>query len=365
MLGLGGSEGPGQASAGFDKGKTLSSPGGFGDNFMRGLATSQKMYNKLSLELASAQGEDEKKIIQSKMDELVKSKNAKWGATVGQLSDKQKSTALGMVSGPSQGMAQDIKKLMDEMGMSFDKAWEKVTTGKDTSDLSTELMGKALWSMDPKPLEDLAKKGIHPGSIYTHDIHAEKHLKDMALDDEPAVLGSQAMVPQASKVDEDMADNTDGMSDNLGKIYNALRNRGIRIEKFVGDHVRDTMHDAVLSAANEALFDYYMYQGTDKGSLAKALKAGVSPTSLVGGMMGGMKSTGTMAGATDAVSQMTDAAAKASASISSGSTEQSKTNTQPGGTQKIELSLKGDLARIIDARADDRYAVNRSREKFR
>lgn len=225
-------------------------------------------------------------------------------------------------------------------------------------------------------------------TIYVHDTHAEGHLEKMEkglLDGASLTesllgqMGNEPPVPTAE--DEDMAEQSEAQADTLMAIWKALRMKGIKIEKFVGEHVKDTIHDAVLDAASEALLDYYMYQGAPQEEVAKALGAGVSPKEFGRKMREGMVKGGnpgevlkdlqTPANASGGfVTSITGGLARISAAPGEGLASVGKGEAITpagggGGKVQVELSLKGDLGRIINAHADDRYAINRSREKFR
>jgi hypothetical protein len=100
------------------------------------------------------------------------------------------------------------------------------------------------------------KEGLTGRSIYTHDMHAEdaaeEHLKSV-----------------------------NDTGDSLSDIYNALRVRGIKIDKpFLENQIKGVIHDAVFEAASEALVDYYVLQKMDAGEALKAIKDGGDPKTL-------------------------------------------------------------------------------------
>lgn len=220
-----------------------------------------------------------------------------------------------------------------------DPAW-KPLDAKDTTDAVRE--GQTAARPDGAAYD---AAGLHGGSVYTHDIHTE------------ALAEDAAEVQQSS-------------DDTLDLIYKALRVRGIKVEKIGSDKAQDALHDAVLDAARQALVEYYLMQQMPAGDLQKALQGGASgadimqqafkdastaPANAAGGLVTGI---------TDGLALVRSAPGEGLASVGPG-----ETITGPGGggggSVKVELSLKGDLGRIIDARADDRYSVNKGREKFR
>jgi tetratricopeptide (TPR) repeat protein len=278
-------------------------------------------------------------------EEVEKAKTAQVSAVYGPRSEERKTaklTEIGKRGTDIDKMVENLKSQVVAADPADSAAFDKITTAlqklqADKATLTEE--AKAVAEEQTKANPDAAKAataGVTGGSLYTHDITAEE------------------------------AANEQG--DTLDLILKQLRNKGIKIEKFVGDHVKNTIHDAVLDAAREALVEYYILTKQTDTDVLKSLQDGMSSQDIMAKGLKQTQDTGKVGlplvgnadgGLVTGVREGIASVAKGEAIVPAGGA------AGGGGPVKVELSLKGDLGRIIDARADDRYAVNKSREKFR
>jgi hypothetical protein len=179
-------------------------------------------------------------------------------------------------------------------------------------------MQKAIEDANPPETAIAAQKMLTPHSIYVHDTHAEKR-------------------------DEETQDALDEHGGSLDDIYRALRFRGIKIDRpFLENNVKKVITDGVYDAASDALFDYAMLTNAD------AVSKWAQTADEQGTTMGDLKSFSRVA---SQYYQQNPVAGLAPVARTGGAT----VGAAAGG-QVVELRLKGDLARIIDARAQNQIA---------
>jgi hypothetical protein len=189
------------------------------------------------------------------------------------------------------------------------------------------------------------------------------------------------------------ADNTDDAAASLDDIWRALRFKGIKIDKpFLENNIKKVFTTATYDAASDALADYYMLQQADHASVKKAIDAGNDPRAIASGLrqavmknagapkpsaspvedffatMGKQKATahqagGMVTGVAGGMALVHPAPGEGLASVGKGE-KITPAGGGGGGGQVIELRLKGDLARIIDARSYNAIA-NHERMKTR
>ncbi len=186
----------------------------------------------------------------------------------------------------------------------------------------------------------------------------------------PTGLPAGAMVPGAG---EEVLDAFDAQQGTLDNIFKALRIRGVKLDKpFVENTLKKAQRDATYDAASEALADYYMLSKADSQEVQAAIKHGADPTKL-GAALSRASRAGTTAG--DYLKSVIEAPHQAGGVVTGVAGGRALVHPAPGegltsigkgerivpaggggGGQVIELRLKGDLARIIDARSHNAIA---------
>lgn len=324
--------------------------------------------------------DDQLKIEQGKFMSLTQGIQAQLGGGPGAMHNTNAGVQMGNAaeaSGVSDEMVATLQQEVSQ-GHSLDQAFTKAGTsiqeqGKILEELRKSLSPDQLVNAtvmadkDPswKPLDAAAQaQAVQDGTkaalpnteamgvaattdstIYTHDTHAEALAEDGAT-----VSQSQA--------------------DTLDDIYKQLKVRGIKVEKIGNDKAKDAMHDAVLDAARQALVEYYLMQQMPAADVKTALQGGSSGADLMqkafadAATLPPNAAGGLITGITDGMAMVRAAPGEGLASVGPGETLNGP-GGGGGGSVKVELSLKGDLGRIIDARADDRYSANKGREKYR
>ena len=201
-----------------------------------------------------------------------------------------------------------------------------------------------------------------------------------APEPQPAALAAPAPVKllEQAGVDAETANALlDGQKGTLDSIFQALRQRGIKIEKIGNAKAQDAIHDAVLDAAREALVEYYLLQKAPDSDVMDALKSGMGSTALMKGIVGATKEKGAPAipahadggvvtGITNGLAQVRAAAGEGLASIGKGE-RIVPANTGGGGgsaTQRVVVEFRGDAKRMIQTVASDVYSRNRGRERM-
>jgi hypothetical protein len=155
-----------------------------------------------------------------------------------------------------------------------------------------------------------------------------------------------------------------------------MRSKGIKLDAgMVNGSYSKAMSEAVYQGAAKALFEYYMYSAIDQKVMATALKSGVSqqavrqgvtsgeaPDAVIGklqaealkGNASGGVVTGIAGNLAKVASFPTAAPGEGLASVGPGETiSPAGGRGGGGGSTKVELELKGDLRRFINARVVD------------
>jgi len=216
----------------------------------------------------------------------------------------------------------------------------------------------AMQSVDPdadkasQATIDQTNEMTHGTSIYTHDVHLEKLFNQSLNQDNKAASAS-----------EEFQEETEDQGGTLDDIWKALRVRGIKIDKpFLENTVKGVIKDAVYDAAGDALEDYYMLTHGNEAAVKKFLQGGGKNA---GGMLRNASgktdqevldrkaSGGFVTGIHGGLAQVSPAPGEGLTSIGKGEAIVPAGGRGGGGGQVIELRLKGDLARIIDARAQN------------
>ena len=182
----------------------------------------------------------------------------------------------------------------------------------------------------------------------------------------------------SSETANELLDTQKGTLDN---IYHALRQRGIKVEKFGNDKAKDAVHDAVLDAAREALVEYYLLQQTPEADVMKAIQGGMGSKDVMTKIHKQTQNTGKpglnapepltatatggiVTGVTDGLAQVRAAAGEGLASVGRGETIVPAGGGGGGGTTaRVTVEFRGDAKRMMQVVASDTYATNRSRER--
>ncbi len=172
-------------------------------------------------------------------------------------------------------------------------------------------------------------------------------------------------------------------------------------DSFLSGAYAKTIKDSVLEALRIALFEFWMYQEQDRGDAATWLKGGGDPKAfgqeyvrkvteagsevsmatgeakapgLLDFLFGGGKKEekghqagGLVTGINGGMAVVRPAPGEGLTSIGKGETilpANARGGVGAGGSVKVELSLKGDLARIIEAKASDVVYESKRRERF-
>ena len=292
------------------------------------------------------------------------SNDAKNGAAAGSVLGSVALPGIGTVLGGAIGavVGPEIKKYMNPDSGGGGSSWDEDTAAAATASGQKQAVPSA---------EAAAKAGITGGSLYTHDITAE---------------GNQA----------DLLSEVSDQGDTLSDIWQALRMRGIKLDKpFLENNVKKVFTDATYSAASDALTDYYFLSQADSKSVIAAVQKGADPRSLgkeiqkrvvgdnakgvkgmsvddalkdvantaamtskMGGGMPNMQLPGHADGGmvtavAGGMASVRPAPGEGLASVGKGETIGKAGGGGRGGAQVVELRLKGDLARIIDARSQN------------
>lgn len=213
----------------------------------------------------------------------------------------------------------------------------KAMTPEDQTKAVAEGTAKAL-----PATEQAGKMASESGSIFTHDIHSEGILED---------------------------------------IYDALRQKGVRLDKsWMDNHMKKMVEEATLDALRVGLLEYYMYKDLQPQDIADALKRGVDPKALGKGLvdraregvlpadaigaLGGNAEGGLVTGIRGGLAQISPAPGEGLASIGRGERIVSA-GGGGGSTVRVELSLKDDLGRLIEAKAQEVVVRHGAAEKNR
>lgn len=175
------------------------------------------------------------------------------------------------------------------------------------------------------------------------------------------------------EVQERAADHVEGMQRTL--------ETGVKLDPAtVRGPLADTMANSVYMGTAKALFEYYMYSGLDRNTVAAAMQNGVSPSAISGSM-----ESGQAPGAALANLMGPNAAGGTVTGIMGRQAKVSRFPTPPqgegwasvgrgesiipagggGGTTRVELVLKQDLKRFIDARVVDGAAAHDRNKRLR
>ena len=159
-------------------------------------------------------------------------------------------------------------------------------------------------------------------------------------------------------------------SDGVEQLHKDMRSKGIKLDTgMVTGSYSKAMAEAVYQGSAKALFEYYMYSGIDQNVMATALKSGVSPQAIRQGVTSGEAPEAALAKlqsqalgqreqqaidtASNAGKLHLPPAAPQPPASTPGTTTTSPATGGGGGTTRIELEMKGDLGKFINARVVD------------
>jgi hypothetical protein len=170
------------------------------------------------------------------------------------------------------------------------------------------------------------------------------------------------------------------LNENMDETNDVLKNKGIKINKtFVDTTMKDMTSKGVLEAVRKALFEYYLYKDLSQQSVMNAMKSGSITPENLGATLTDRFATGTtsdqaitmspnamgglVTGVSNGLAMVQAPMGEGLASIGAG--ERIMPAGGGGGAQVIELRLKGDLGRLIEARAQNVVAKNESMKRMR
>lgn len=209
-----------------------------------------------------------------------------------------------------------------QLATAFGEA-EKVAGTGLTAEQSAQATAKALDAVGQATANEASvkadKAATEVGSIYTHDIHSEKMLQNIAAalgadtmtkeeEDDKAfedVLSSLGLGGEGGDVKKDpllqatedivgggeeQAEEVEATTATLADIYNVLRVKGIRIQQsHLNNDIKKVIKDASQEAMEEALFEFALLTDPEaaQGALADAIASGGTTTgsSILRGIM--------------------------------------------------------------------------------
>ena len=197
----------------------------------------------------------------------------------------------------------------------------------------------------------------------------------------PGAPAAVTAAPKAAEAAKEIIATQDGTKKAVEKVTDTLE-KGITVGKPTSEYKR-VVKNSTLEAIREGLFEYYLYSSIDPGTMAAYMKKGMDPMAMVRGASGGVAKTGSPAAYAAGLVPQTapKAAGGIVSSIANGKANVSRLPPGEGWTSigkgeriipaggrgggggvKVELELKGDLRRFVDARVVD-GAANFERNK--
>lgn len=404
--------------------KLLMGEGSWGDKSKKGFEATSKEITSLTEALKTVKDADEKKAIESRLKEVTaKRKEMKDVISKNYLRQgtdptNQAYKSLSMIKGPQEETAKKIMALMNQ-GKKSGEALQEVMKGKSDEEqmaFSNELFSKELWGMDPTDLagvmadmpqpddigasiydqfpdlQKFAKAGTTNSTIYTHDTHAEDMLKDapkehadlmaaaMAKFGSPDDIGAAAFSEALGidpEAEEEMQKTQAG---SLAELVDLLSIRGIRLNKsWMNNHMKKMVAEATLESLRTALLEFILMQEAGPEAIVQALQRGVDPKKIGEGLVSAAKDKGQapgeaiaemnakgglVTGVSNGLARVRAAAGEGLASVGKGE-RIIPAGGGGGGKVQVELSLKGDLAALIEAKAQETIVKHQAASKFR
>jgi len=213
-------------------------------------------------------------------------------------------------------------------------------------------------------LAEFAKKGAsdHTLSVRVTKMPSMDSTKGGGGGGAPAQIAAKMGAPDA----DDMEDQAETTNATLQDIYNALRFRGIVLDKaFLETSFHETIQKATYEAASEALGDYYVLTHTAQSEVLGAIQKGMDPKYLGREIGSSLKAgRGNVAGGTisdvllqrnaaggmvtavrDGLAVVRPPAGEGIAAVGPG-----ERIGGGGGSQVVEVVFRGDAGKVFDAR---------------
>jgi hypothetical protein len=266
---------------------------------------------------------------------------------------------------------------------STDPAWKPMTAEDTTKSVDTGVS-------DALPDANATLKAGAPGkhSMSVHDTHLDAGLDvwvqnwptsiaDAQSDPAaPLGLGADPLAPGAD-VSEEQVEQAEATVGTLAEIENVLKNKGIKLNKsWMDNHMKKMIEEATLDALRTAMPEFIMLQGAGPEEVAKAIGRGVDPkeigTKLVqaakdakGGDEGNPLEVIKGLGGKNAAGGFVSGINKEGIALVAKGEQIVPAGGGAGGAVKVELSLKGDLAALIEAKAQETIVKHEAASKFR
>lgn len=172
-------------------------------------------------------------------------------------------------------------------------------------------------------------------------------------------------------------------TDSVKDLERTVADKGVKIDpSTINGPLSDEMAKSVYEGASRALFEYYMYSSLNQTSVSAAMSKGISPAAIAQSMT---NTTGATPSAALANLMSPNAEGGVVSGIANGMARVSRFPPAPagegwasvgrgekimpagagGGTTKVELELKGDFRRFINARIVEGAAAHDRNKRFR
>jgi hypothetical protein len=206
----------------------------------------------------------------------------------------------------------------------------------------------------------------------------------------PEAKGTETAKPPVAATEAAASETSQqATTDSVKELQRAVTGDGIKLSAAtVAGPLKDSMADSVYEGTAKALFEYYMYSGLNRSTVAGAIGSGVSPAAIAQSMTGGKTPEtalnslvsdaaaphamgGTVMGIRNGMAQINGfpsaAAGEGWASVGRGETivPAGSRGGGGGGGVKVELELKGDLKRFIEARVVEGAAAHDRNKRLR
>lgn len=171
----------------------------------------------------------------------------------------------------------------------------------------------------------------------------------------------------------------------VNQVQRTVANDGVKIKQAtIAGPLKDSMAQSVYDGTSKALFEYYMYSALDRGQVVGKMQAGLTPAGVTGTVMAGAQRGltpaqalagavvqpnalgGTVTGVVDGMASIVrPAPGEGWASVGPGETIVPAGAGGGGGAMRVQLELKGDLRRFIDARVVEGTAAHDRNRRLR
>lgn len=170
-------------------------------------------------------------------------------------------------------------------------------------------------------------------------------------------------------------------TDSVSELHKTVADKGVKVDpSTISGPLSDSMSKSVYEGTSRALFEYYMYSSLDRTSVATAMKSGASqaaiaqsmgtgeaPSTALAKLMSPNAEGGVVSGIANGMARISrfPAAPAGEGWASVGRGEKILPAGGGGGSTKVELELKGDFKRFINARIVEGTAAHDRNKKFR